>query len=1452
MRAWSRAQYLCVVDRAKDWPDIEKLPHLNVLVAQRCGVETLDGLQSSAELFHLLLNHNDLGRAGGGSLRALSEFTSLGVVDVGFNQLQVEDLLSLREIPVINLVVAGNPRIDALPVRRPFLVCFLRNTWCIDGIYVTEDERRRSFELLAEYDVQKLLANKQRSLLSEFVPEVPLAQGLRNSGPRAGWAKRQRICRAAVGPSVLQKPTVGTGSWLIPVDADGRHIEGFEGRPTGQGMPQRQTRLDSRPKASLERSCLFSRATCEAVHARNMDGLKLSYAYVEFERILSMYVNCTDPRRMTLDMLEFIVPCLGTSMSGEDGFPSGARGAEGQSPAGETGQRASWENTASHTIRGLTVQNSHLLSATPLRNWRLSPSALSRLSKLSAQDLSLLFRRLASVRRRIPLADRPFFSQVSRVFFGLGDLAVDYQEVYAGLDAKIAANRSGSPIRREPKPSSGIAERVSVSVYSEAGVDPLPFASQSLQRRLMAGNVLPSLALRDALSIYFGLGSVTALLAEVLGNSLLGRALGYTFLTPGELLEDSKASGSHGQRLQAQGGVSREGRDTRDRPSGQTGQSWPLRPAPTAGSENGGNAETLFSRVSAARSRLLRACDQASADFVAWYDGIGRRFERGRMEAEGWAGGQGDYMGDNVEGRDGSSAVPGPPDGSGAARRAPMSVGALKSISGSTADQGGYRGPDPQIWPPKRVIEYAGLLNQLFREFSNRGRGAPAGPPSPQGVVDHPAPASTGTPRGPGPAVDVLASVGGAAQRTVRMVMQGKISEDRAAREAALEREVTARVSELSAKMRAEKRGLGSRPRRRVEPRRVLSEPQVEPPSLTSQVLGGDFVGNLAIGGGAGTASGEQDPVVEFTFFPGTFYKSKLFVEDPSVLISPGAVRPGKTAMIEAAGAGNPLSFTQDDLTHMVLATGLSSRVQPIRRAPGGVCAPGGPEAPGREGRADGGVDANPGPGAASSASAGVGGGRSAADLTRAPPAPITPASKPTSAEQARQLSADVSRLVSLPFRPWRGSGGRGVVYASRDLLGRARAEEAAQGGATAFSFIEAPVATAGVPAPGPAASRQSARPVVRRPRRKPRGWSVGGLQAESDSEDELGRCYFNPLAESPGAGSGAAVLPAKIFGAPQEVATQDTHPSTADPAAGSLPEQPPGLPRYFDAEELQHAVLLDQAVQKRFREQIYLRAVTQPRARRLFNAAAKEEYRTSSYFSVTDPAFRRDVLTVADREVMGGVFQLSTKPTGAAPSVLSRRRIVPKATDDVERFGLIEHLPKMFSTRQQMVRAASISGMAAGYRRRKLLPRPVDAEVARAPDSRALEENTTAPAGLADSGVVFFTEVEEEKLGASQSGRPVSGGGEQGEEEVIPAAVAPEDRLDSTDLRETGEEPAGEHARREGTPDDTPEEPPSGRRPCPGQAGLLASPGRQGPPDLESPGPSPQGQLFPSAYSAF
>lgn len=160
----------------------------------------------------------------------------------------------------------------------------------------------------------------------------------------------------------------------------------------------------------------------------------------------------------------------------------------------------------------------------------------------------------------------------------------------------------------------------------------------------------------------------------------------------------------------------------------------------------------------------------------------------------------------------------------------------------------------------------------------------------------------------------------------------------------------------------------------------------------------------------------------------------------------------------------------------------------------------------------------------------------------------------------------------------------------------------------------------------------------------------------------------------------------------------------------------------FFDEEKYKKLLALENRVKKYYKEQIKLRAVTQTTHRRLYSLALREHLQMSSLHR-NDPLLKSGVLSVVDIEQAGGYNA----------SKLQRIQIHSKRTDEILQKNLIRHLPRMFKSTNSLNESLQFEAVLSGYQKK------LD-EMRRALESVADQES---PIAMAKSDV-FLTELQQ------------------------------------------------------------------------------------------------------------
>ena len=115
---------------------LEHVPRIASLVVSSNNLADLDGIASCPELFNVDASRNRLQ-----SVSQLARFEALGIVNLAYNQLNIDNIMELRNVVIMELSIAGNQKIDAIADSRQLIVLALPLLWILNGTFISREER---------------------------------------------------------------------------------------------------------------------------------------------------------------------------------------------------------------------------------------------------------------------------------------------------------------------------------------------------------------------------------------------------------------------------------------------------------------------------------------------------------------------------------------------------------------------------------------------------------------------------------------------------------------------------------------------------------------------------------------------------------------------------------------------------------------------------------------------------------------------------------------------------------------------------------------------------------------------------------------------------------------------------------------------------------------------------------------------------------------------------------------------------------------------------------------------------------------------------------------------------------------------------------------------------------------------------------------------------------------
>lgn len=163
MKAWSKSVFVNAANQKFDMKSTIQYPYLHTFFSPASGLTGLGLLHENLEIFNLLVPYNPSLL----DIRSLSLFTSLGIIDFTGNGLLLKHLVPLQSVIIMNLVLKSNPELENLPFFRPFMVLAFPLLWCLNGEYISDEERRLARRLLTIKDNNEKLTRLQKHLLRQ-------------------------------------------------------------------------------------------------------------------------------------------------------------------------------------------------------------------------------------------------------------------------------------------------------------------------------------------------------------------------------------------------------------------------------------------------------------------------------------------------------------------------------------------------------------------------------------------------------------------------------------------------------------------------------------------------------------------------------------------------------------------------------------------------------------------------------------------------------------------------------------------------------------------------------------------------------------------------------------------------------------------------------------------------------------------------------------------------------------------------------------------------------------------------------------------------------------------------------------------------------------------------------------------------------------------------------------
>ena len=118
---------------------LEHAPRVASLVVSSNNLADLDGIASCPELFNVDASRNRLQ-----SVSQLARFEALGIVNLAYNQLNIDNIMELRNVVIMELSIAGNQKIDAIADSRQLIILALPLLWILNGTFISREEREEA------------------------------------------------------------------------------------------------------------------------------------------------------------------------------------------------------------------------------------------------------------------------------------------------------------------------------------------------------------------------------------------------------------------------------------------------------------------------------------------------------------------------------------------------------------------------------------------------------------------------------------------------------------------------------------------------------------------------------------------------------------------------------------------------------------------------------------------------------------------------------------------------------------------------------------------------------------------------------------------------------------------------------------------------------------------------------------------------------------------------------------------------------------------------------------------------------------------------------------------------------------------------------------------------------------------------------------------------------------
>ena len=135
-------------------------PNTTSLILTNNNISTLpsDIFHTKFKLWNINLSYNSLN-----SIKFLNCFGSLGILDLRHNQLMLEDLLEIRHINILFLYLGDNLFQKSMGEMSLALPALFKKAWTIDGMFISDDIRKRSKEYKRTISFSEALLSARRN-----------------------------------------------------------------------------------------------------------------------------------------------------------------------------------------------------------------------------------------------------------------------------------------------------------------------------------------------------------------------------------------------------------------------------------------------------------------------------------------------------------------------------------------------------------------------------------------------------------------------------------------------------------------------------------------------------------------------------------------------------------------------------------------------------------------------------------------------------------------------------------------------------------------------------------------------------------------------------------------------------------------------------------------------------------------------------------------------------------------------------------------------------------------------------------------------------------------------------------------------------------------------------------------------------------------------------------------